>query len=378
MKEKHRTGVQLSEEEILASLRRQIEVETPDILDQLMKQIRPAETGKQNGAFKEIGEIDRQNLTHGGAETHESEDQRSTVLKQSDRGGRKHRRGMFAALAGIAAMLAVCFGVFFHAGQTASIIQIDVNPSVELSVDRNDRVVEAHALNADGERVLEGMKLKKVDANVAVNAIIGSMVKQGYFSTSQSAVLVTVINKDPQKSQALGQKIVSDINQTFTSQNRQVRIYNQGLVSGENVKKQAKQYGISQGKMAFIDKLIQQDGSLPREQLSQMSITQLEQVIVNRNLDLSGMAEYDEDDSLSENIEEIIEEIDENPSKQGQTVHKKSDQDSDEDEDDDDEDNNNDRSSLKQQVKPSHKAPSQTVDQKKHDGGHEDEDEEDD
>lgn len=371
MKEKHRTGVQLSEEEILASLRRQIEVETPDILDQLMKQIRPAETGKQNGAFKEIGEIDRQNLTHGGAETHESEGQRAIVLKQSDRGGRKRRRGMFAALAGIAAMLAVCFGVFFHAGQTASIIQIDVNPSVEMSVDRKDRVVEAHALNADGERVLEGMKLKKVDANVAVNAIIGSMVKQGYFSTSQSAVLVTVINKDPQKSQALGQKIVSDINQTFTSQNRQVRIYNQGLVSGENVKKQAKQYGISQGKMAFIDKLIQQDGSLSREQLSQMSITQLERVIVNQNLDLSGMAEYDEDDSLSENIEEIIEEIDVNPSKQGQTVHKKSDQDSDEDEDD--EDNNNDGSSLKQQVNPSHKAPSQTVDQKKHDGGHEDE-----
>lgn len=348
MEEKRATAVQFSEEEILASLRRQIEAETPDILDQLMKQISPAEAGKQGGVFKETAEIGRQNLARGRTEAHEPESQRSTVLKQFDRGGRKRRRGMFVTLAGIAAMLAVCFGVFFHAGQTASIIQIDVNPSVELSVNRKDRVVEARALNADGQRVLEGMNLKKTDADVAVNAIIGSMVKQGYFSTSKSAVLVTVINKDPQKSQALGEKIVSDINQTFASQHRQVRIYNQGLVSGENVKKQAKQYGISQGKMAFIDKLIQQDSSLTKEQLSQMSITQLEQVIVNNNLDLSGMEEYDKDDSISENIEEIIEEIDENPSKQDQ--------------------------SIQQQLKPDHKTPSEIVDQKKHDDDEENED----
>ena len=67
-----------------------------------------------------------------------------------------------------------------------SIVGLDVNPSVELSINRKERVLKADALNEDARTILQGMDLKGVELNVAVNAIVGSMVSNGYLDSDQS------------------------------------------------------------------------------------------------------------------------------------------------------------------------------------------------
>ena len=44
-----------------------------------------------------------------------------------------------------------------------SIVSIDVNPSIELSVDPQDTVVSCRALNEDAVNVLDGMDLNQMD-----------------------------------------------------------------------------------------------------------------------------------------------------------------------------------------------------------------------
>ena len=88
---------------------------------------------------------------------------------------------------------------YYQANAVASVISLDVNPSVELDVNRQEKVVSAVPLNADANEILDGMDLKGADLNVAVNAIMGSLLKHGY-------VAVSYTHLDVYKRQAQGRR----------------------------------------------------------------------------------------------------------------------------------------------------------------------------
>ena len=90
------------------------------------------------------------------------------------------------ALVGTAAAVVILaggglFGYGYLNNSVDSIVGIDVNPSIELKLNRNEKVLSADALNQDAELLLDGMDLKGTDMDVAVNALIGSMLKNGLF-----------------------------------------------------------------------------------------------------------------------------------------------------------------------------------------------------
>ena len=93
----------------------------------------------------------------------------------------------------------------YQNGRVESVIGID------LSVNRNDKVLKAEPLNSDAEEILDNMDLEHVDVDIAVNALIGSMVRHGYLSDLDNAILVTVANDDRQKASELRQNVVVDI-----------------------------------------------------------------------------------------------------------------------------------------------------------------------
>ena len=57
------------------------------------------------------------------------------------------------------------------------------------------------------------MDLKGVDLDVAVNAIIGSMLKNGYIDELRNSVLVSVENDDAAKGAALQERLTAEIEQ---------------------------------------------------------------------------------------------------------------------------------------------------------------------
>ena len=160
-------------------------------------------------------------------------------------------------------MVAAAGGTYtYRNGKVDSVIGIDVNPSVELSVNRKNRVLEAEPLNEDAKAIMEDMNLKGVDLNVAVNAVIGSMVTHGYLDDLDNAILVTVSNDSISKASALRSSVVNDIQSSLEENQVKAVVYDQQVIEEDDVKALADEYRISYGKAYFLKELIDQNLSL--------------------------------------------------------------------------------------------------------------------
>lgn len=229
--------------------------------------------------------------------------------------GQQYRRHRLHYAAGIAMVCAACILILIGVRSTwivqgISTVSLDINPSIELKVDHSGTVVDVLALNEDGVEVLDGMNLKKTELNVAVNALMGSMLKKGYFSGADNVILVTVDDKDAQIADNLRQEIIGGIHQTLKENNCSTTVYSQKLDrTDRTLSKLSETYRISLGKAMFLEKLTGLDMSLTIEKLAPMSIKEIAVLIKERNLDISGIVEMEQDDSLKENIEDAIEDM---------------------------------------------------------------------
>lgn len=90
-------------------------------------------------------------------------------------------------------LLIIAAGVFSHRlyFTEAAYIDLDINPSVELVVNRFDRVIGASAYNADGEALLAGLNLRHKKVDVALNEIIQATGQAGILQ-NEGLVSVTV------------------------------------------------------------------------------------------------------------------------------------------------------------------------------------------
>ena len=105
--------------------------------------------------------------------------------------------------AGMAACLVLLLGGIF-ALQTYRInnavdstVSLDVNPSVEIQVNRKERVLRVTPLNEDGKVIVGDMDFSGSDLKVTVNALIGSMLQNGYLSELSNSILISVDSDDP-------------------------------------------------------------------------------------------------------------------------------------------------------------------------------------
>lgn len=108
-----------------------------------------------------------------------------------------HRRLLLTASAA-AVLLLAAFALprlsIFDEPKVAAYVAIDINPSVEIGVDKRRSVVELLALNPDGERVIEGVEYRKrpvgeVAADIIRNAEEAQYLQNGgeVFVTSMAA-----------------------------------------------------------------------------------------------------------------------------------------------------------------------------------------------
>ena len=190
------------------------------------------------------------------------------------------RSRVFAAVAAACICLIVLAGgsYSYQNGKVDSIIEIDVNPSVELSVNRKNRILEAEALNEDAKQIIGDMHLKGVDLDVGVNALIGSMVTHGYLNGPDSAILVTVSNDSISKASDLRSEVVNKIRTTLEEKQKKAVVYDQQVVKEDEVQRLAGEYQISYGKAYFLKELIVQNTSLSMEDMKELAVLNMEEI----------------------------------------------------------------------------------------------------
>ncbi len=168
----------------------------------------------------------------------------------------------------------------------AAIISLDVNPSVELRVDAAEKVLAAEARNADGAAALEGMELVGTQLNVAVNAIVGSMLKLGYIDELANSILISVEGVEGVDAQALENKLVAEVEEIFAQSSvGSGAILSQDVTSADDaLAAKAEEYGITLGKAALIEEILAGNARHTFEELAGLSINELNLLAENVSL----------------------------------------------------------------------------------------------
>ena len=190
-------------------------------------------------------------------------------------------------------------------------VDIDVNPGVEIVTNKKNKVLNVQSTNKDGDSVIDGMNLKNTELKVAVNALIGSMVQKGYIANNNTGILVTVRNNNPEKANKVKEEVLYDINFALYTNDVQANVMNQTLKNTADANKFARENNISIGKAVFVLNLAAKDSSLDAKELAKMKVTDIANLVAKKGIDIRDIVDYDDDDSIWENIADAIEDIDE-------------------------------------------------------------------
>ena len=193
-------------------------------------------------------------------------------------------------------------GLFFPVGEVVPMaetsIYLDVNPSIELSIDTDGKVIECLAANEDAEVIIGTLELKGVDMNTALTALIGSMYINGYLSTDSNSILVSIDSTDDSKEDTLLAGVTEKITGVFEKSNMACSIIAQKVEKTKDLVDKAKEMGVSVGKMHLVDKMV---GALDELQnadigtLVGMSIKELDLIYSEKKGNESGGNRFDDD-----------------------------------------------------------------------------------
>lgn len=223
------------------------------------------------------------------AEEHSDEER----LVPMDLGYRRRRRrydwSIYVAAAAVLLLLVNIGGGWIkarHAQHTETVIYLDVNPSVALEVNADNRVITATAVNSDAEIILQNMNLSGSTSEVAVNAVLGSMLKHGYLDDNANSILLTVDNKDEQESRRIEMELVQDINETLQSYSVEAAILSQAVTADIIVEQTTSDYEISRGRTILIQKIIDNNPYYTFEELSQLTINELNLLLNSQRVEV--------------------------------------------------------------------------------------------
>ena len=206
-------------------------------------------------------------------------ERKGTVIPMTNHKTKKHwLRYAVAACLSLVLVGAAAGGFLLHQARTVtSVVSLDVNPSIQLQVNSSEKVLQVQALNAEAQEVLADMPLEGTHLNVAVNAIVGSLLQHGYLDSISSAILISVEDADIQRASRLQQELTDQVGAALLNQQSQASILSQTLTSDQQLQDQAAQNNISVGKAALIQ-TIQQNGDFTFDQLAALSVEELSQM----------------------------------------------------------------------------------------------------
>ena len=184
----------------------------------------------------------------------------------------------------VAACLAVILlgggGVLYQqANAAASVVSLDVNPSIELRVSRSEKVLACAPLNEDAKAILAdmggGADLKGAKLDVAVNAIVGSLVRNGYLSSISSAIMISVEDKNTARAEKLQRELTDAVDGVLQTSDAKASVLTQTLTQDAAREQQARENSISTGKAALVNRVLAINPALQFDALAKLSVEEL-------------------------------------------------------------------------------------------------------
>ncbi len=150
---------------------------------------------------------------------------------------------------------------------------LDVNPSLEITTNRMEQVIDVEALNEDSGEFLEDYERPGRNLEVVINDLLDRMILTGHISGRRDNIVMITVDSDE-----LDSDYFERINEAIADflQNKQLeyQILNQGVTETDD--EENEQYEeVSRGKRRLIQKLVEQDEELTVEELREISLKDL-------------------------------------------------------------------------------------------------------
>ena len=207
------------------------------------------------------------------------DERKGTVIPMTTKKTTKKRWTTLAA-ACLALVLLGGGGIFYQqAHAVASVVSLDVNPSIELKVSRNEKVLACVPLNEDAKAILadmsNGADLKGAKLDVAVNAIVGSLVRNGYLNSISSAIMISVEDNDTARAEKLQRELTSTVDGVLQTSEAKASVLTQTLTQDAGLAQQARENSISTGKAALVNRVLALNPALKFDALAKLSVEEL-------------------------------------------------------------------------------------------------------
>ena len=201
-----------------------------------------------------------------------------------------------AAAAAVVLLLAISavIGTVIHNAPDNKVfatVSIDVNPSLEIKINKEETVLGVIPLNDDAKKVIGDMDFSGASMELTVNALIGSMYRLGYLDDEHRTVLVSLDNEDAAKAAYLLDQLTAQISSLTEANNG--RVIANTYESTADLRMIAERYNVPESKASLIAKLLAADPSWADMQLGLFGIETLTRLIASAEAGKLVSSEFD-------------------------------------------------------------------------------------
>ncbi len=165
----------------------------------------------------------------------------------------------------------------------ASTVTLDINPSIEITLDENDFVINVIAINDDGETIISrDIVYKGLTLDQAIEYLIESAHNKGFIveTTEENVILIRVNSDNAEMKARIEAALVIKIHNEVSRYAQLVRVINEkgGDITPDELRdlvEIAQTHRISVAKLLLINKIIEIDDTHTIEELKTESIRNL-------------------------------------------------------------------------------------------------------
>lgn len=185
--------------------------------------------------------------------------------------------GVVAAVLLIMMMTPFISGIFSTTStptQTVAYVSVDINPSIHMAIDKDNRVLQAKAINSDGESILKQVQIHNKTVEDAVSLITEEAIVEGFITKEKAnsvVVAIAPVEKD-MKVAVLEQSLVASAKSVLSVKDLASEV--QVFQTDQSLKEQAEKNGLSMGKLALALKANNDGIQVSLDDMKNMSITE--------------------------------------------------------------------------------------------------------
>lgn len=166
-------------------------------------------------------------------------------------------------------LISVIIFILLKGKSYAYTITMDINPSVEINLNKDKKIVRVKALNKDAKDLIKDMHIKGKNFNEAVNVIRDEIVAKGYSNSNDSVDIVLYSNLDD---------AFSAIDDSFKEINISPNIIVVDEISKED-KKLAKKYDVSPAKIAYLKEVTKDKDNIDIKDIADNPVGSIKETI---------------------------------------------------------------------------------------------------